>query len=82
MDIHDFSLDITTTYESVVKAPKAINSHSKTLLEKDKYELKSKEIIPFKGRYIITIFREGITRADHLKKIELAKNNLSKGLTK
>jgi hypothetical protein len=62
----------------LVKAAKANNSHSKTLLEKGKYDLKSKDVIPFKGIYVITILREGITRADHLKKIELAKNNISK----
>lgn len=81
VDIHDFSTDITTTYESVFKASKAINSNSKSLLEREKYDHKSIDIIPYKGRYVITILREGITRADHLKKVELAKNNLSKGLT-
>ena len=65
----------------MVKVAKAINSHSKTLLEKGKYDLKSKDIIPFKGRYVITIIREGITRADLHKKVEIAKNNISKGLT-
>ena len=65
----------------MVKAAKAIHSHSKTLLEKGKYDLKSKDVIPFKGRNVIIILRDGITRADHLKKIELATNNISKGLT-
>ena len=81
VDIYDFSNDITTTYESVFKASKAINSNSKTLLDREKYDQKSIDIIPYKGRYVITILRDGITRADHLKKVELAKNNLSKGLT-
>jgi hypothetical protein len=31
VDIHDFSTDITTSYESVAEAAKAIKSHSKTL---------------------------------------------------
>lgn len=80
VDIHDFSTDITTCFESVVEAANAIQSESKTLLEKGKYEQVNKDVIPYKGRYVITILREGITRAYHLKKVELARNNIFKGL--
>lgn len=79
VDIHDFITGLTTTYESVVKAAKAINSHSKTLLVKDKIYQNSKDIIPYKGRYVITILRNGINRENHLQRVELARINLSKG---
>ena len=39
------------------------------------------QIIPYKGKFVITILRGGITEAVHLKRVELAKNNLNKGLT-
>jgi hypothetical protein len=64
----------------VAEAAKAIKSHSKTLWEKEKSEQKSKDVIPNKGRYVITIIRDGVNRADHLKRVEKARNNLSKGL--
>ena len=47
VNIHDFITGSTTTYDSVAIAAKSINSHSKTLLEKEKYDLESKDIIPF-----------------------------------
>ena len=42
---------------------------------------KDVQIIPYKGKFVITILRGGITEAVHLKRVELAKNNLKKGLT-
>ena len=50
VNIHDFITGSTTTYDSVAIAAKSLNSHSKTLLEKGKYDLESKDIIPFKGK--------------------------------
>ena len=65
----------------MVDAAKSIESNSKTLLDKEKYEIKSKDIISFKEKYVITILREEVTREDHLQRVELSKNNLSKGLS-
>jgi len=47
---------------------------------KEKSDKKSIGVIPYQGRYVITILREGITKVDHLKRVELARDNLSKGL--
>ena len=47
VNIHDFITESTTTYDSVAIAAKAINSHSKTLLEKGKYDLERTNITPF-----------------------------------
>ena len=46
----------------------------------EKSNKESNEIIPYKGRYIITILKEDITVADHRKKVELARKIVSKGL--
>ena len=78
--IHDFSIDITTTYGSMDEASKVINVDTKTFWTKERSEKESKDIIPYKGKYVITILREGITEKDHLERVELARVNLSKGL--
>jgi hypothetical protein len=43
--------------------------------------LKSNDVIPYQGRYVITILREGIINTDHVKRVELARANISKGLS-
>lgn len=78
--VHDFLQDITTTYDSIDEASKAIKVDTKTFWAKEKSEQKSNEIIPYQGRYVMTILRDGITNVDHLKRVELARENLSKGL--
>ena len=79
MAIHDFNTDTTTTYDSVSEASQGINVDSKVFWTKEKAEIKSNEIIPYKGRYVITILREGITES-HQDRVELARKNLYKGL--
>lgn len=46
-----------------------------------KSELKNNDVIPYKGRYVITILREGMTNIDHVKRVELARVNIPKGIT-
>jgi len=41
---------------------------------------KNNDVIPYQGRYLITILREGVTNVDHVKRIDLARVNISKGL--
>lgn len=77
--IHDFNTDTTTTYDSVSEASQGINVDSKVFWTKEKAEIKSNEIIPYKGRYVITILREGITES-HQDRVELARKILDKGL--
>lgn len=77
--IHDFNTDTTTTYDSVSEASQGINVDSKVFWTKEKAEIKSNEIIPYIGRYVITILREGITES-HQDRVELARKNLDKGL--
>jgi putative methionine-R-sulfoxide reductase with GAF domain len=83
--IHDFSSDITTTYPSIDEASKTIKLDSKAFWSKEKYVgsalLKSNDVIPYQGRYVITILREGIINTDHVKRVELARANISKGLS-
>lgn len=62
------------------EASKVINVDTKTFWTKERSEKESKDIIPYKGKYVITILREGITEKDHLERVELARVNLSKGL--
>lgn len=81
VSIHDFTTHITTTYNSIVEASKIIKAKTKVFLTKEKSESKSDDVIPYQGRYVITILREDITKVNHFKRVELARNNLSKGLT-
>jgi len=80
VSIYDFTTDITTTYDSINEASKAIKINSKIFWTKERSEQKIDSVIPYHGRYVITIFRKGITNEDHLKRVELARNNVSIGL--
>ena len=77
--IHDFNTDTTTTYDSISEASQGIKVDAKDFWTKEKSEKKRDEIIPYKGRYVITILREGIAEG-HQERVELARKNLSKGL--
>jgi hypothetical protein len=77
VDILDLETNKTNTYESIDKAARAINSHSKTLLIREKSELKTGVITPYRGRYLITILRNGTKLStDQIKNLELARKNL------
>lgn len=77
--VHDFISDSTETYASIDEASKAIKVDTKTLWAKEKSE-KNNNIIPYQGRYVITILRDGITIVDHNIIVEIARENISKGL--
>lgn len=81
VSIHDFTLDKTNTFDSIDEASKAINIDTKAFWVKEKAEKNSNNVIPYQGRYVITVLREGVTNIDHLKRVELARDNLSKGLS-
>jgi group I intron endonuclease len=78
--IHDFSTDITTSYDSIDQASKAINVDSKAFWTQGKSEQKNNDVIPYQGRFVITLLRDGITKIDHIKRVELARVNIPKGL--
>lgn len=78
--VHDYNTDKTNTYASIDEASKAIKVDTKTFWDKEKSEKNNNNIIPYQGRYVITILRDGITNVDHNKRVELARENISKGL--
>jgi len=69
VSIYDFTTDITTTYDSINEASKAIKINSKIFWTKERSEQKIDSVIPYHGRYVITIFRKGITKENHLKRV-------------
>ena len=77
--VHDFVSDSTETYASIDEASKAIKVDTKTFWVKEKSE-ENNNIIPYQGRYVITILRDGITVVEHDIRVELARENISKGL--
>lgn len=78
--IYDFYNDKDTLYDSIAEAAKAIETDTKTIWAK--FNTNDKEIIPFRGRYVITKLSEGQTKQDHIRRIESAKANLNIGLEK
>jgi hypothetical protein len=65
-----------------MKLPKlAIKVDIKAFWTQEKSEQKNNYVIPYQGRYVMTILREGITNIDHVKRVELARVNIPKGLT-
>ena len=54
MAIHDFNTDTTTTYDSISEASQGIKVDAKDFWTKEKSEKKRDEIIPYKGRYVIS----------------------------
>lgn len=77
--VHDFVSDNTETYASIDEASKAIKVDTKTFWAKEKSE-ENNNIIPHQGRYVITILRDGITVVEHYIRVEIARDNISKGL--
>lgn len=76
--IYDFEEGINNLYASVTEAAKAINTDTKTIWIKSNID--NKEVVPFRGRYVITKLSEGLTKENHLSRVELTENNLTKGL--
>lgn len=56
VEITDLETKLTTTYESIRKAAKAINSDIKSLSRREKSQLE-KGITPYRGRYIVVFKR-------------------------
>lgn len=61
------------TFSSLKEAASTINSHSKTLSERCNLDLEKGVCVPYRGRYVITIHKDGILSSDHLQKVELAR---------
>jgi hypothetical protein len=78
--VYDFYNNKETLYASIAEAAKDLEIDTKTVWQKSTID--NKEIIPFKGRYIITKLSDGQTKQDHINRIESAKINLDKGLEK
>lgn len=78
--IYDFYNDKDTLYLSIVEAAKAIETDTKTIWVKS--NINDDKIIPFRGRYVITKLSEGLTKQDHINRVESAKANLDKGREK
>jgi len=73
VDIYDIVTDKNSTFSSLKEAASTINSHSKTLSERCNLDLEKGVCLPYRGRYVITIYKDGITSSDHFKKVELAR---------
>ena len=78
--VYDFYNNKETLYASIAEAAKDLEIDTKTVWQKSTID--NKEIIPFKGRYIITKLSDGQTKQDHINRIESAKTNIDKGLEK
>lgn len=68
--IHDFNTDITTLYDWIYESSKAIKVDAKVFWTQEKSEQNNNDVIPYQGRYLITILREGESNLDHVKRIE------------
>jgi hypothetical protein len=79
VDIYDLVTNKNNTFSSVKEAASSINSHSKTLSERYNLDLKKGVCVPYRGRYVITIYKNGSTSPDHFQKVELARLNSGQG---
>lgn len=59
VEVTDLETKLTTSYESIRKAAKAINSDIKSLSRREKTELEKGVNTPYRGRYIIVFKRLG-----------------------
>jgi hypothetical protein len=57
VEITDLETKLTTTYESIRKAAKAINSDIKSLSRREKSQLEKGITTPYRGRYIVVFKR-------------------------
>lgn len=57
VEVTDLDTKITTSYESIRKAAKAINSDIKSLSRREKSQLEKGINTPYKGRYIVVFKR-------------------------
>nr|YP_009722355.1 hypothetical protein [Morchella importuna]QGN66757.1 hypothetical protein [Morchella importuna] len=57
VEITDLETNLTTTYESIRKAAKAINSDIKSIVRREKSQLEKGINTPYRDRYIIVIKR-------------------------
>lgn len=79
VEIFDLYTNINHSYDSIRDAAKAINSNIKTFNIQEKNN-KDNNIIPYRGRYVITILRKEMSWLDYKKIIELGRNNMEIGL--
>jgi group I intron endonuclease len=60
VEITDLETKLTTVYDSIRKAALAINSDIKTILRREKSQIKKGINTPYKNKYIIVIIRNYI----------------------
>lgn len=73
VEIYDFNTNLNHSYDSIRDAANVLNLNLKTLITKEKNEQKRGVILPYKGRFVITIFRGELNNSYHLERVRLAK---------
>ena len=76
VEIFDLVDNVNNSYDSIRDAADAIGTDLKTIKNPEK---STEIIIPYRGRYVITILRNEISDTDYEKRIELARENIELG---